>query len=287
MVGSALYPKMPNCFIIVSLYHIIMSMEYFAKSDIGNHREQNEDFYFADDKAGLFIVADGMGGHKAGEVASKIAVESFAEYFLDFIKNNPLFAGEEKLPPSSHENAASFTDEHIKSVLVDAFKYANKKVFDRSNADKNCSGMGTTMTVCYTGRSTPETVFFAHIGDSRAYFLRGRDLILITEDHTLVGELCKKGVITYDEMFDHPLRNYLNDVVGTDSEITPDVITLDTRPSDLIILCSDGLNSMLRDHAIFSIALKFKNPLKVTEELIKKAKSAGGLDNVTVIAIKL
>ena len=88
-------------------------------------------------------------------------------------------------------------------------------------------------------------------------------------------------------MFDHPLRNYLNDVVGTDSEITPDIISLGIRPGDLIILCSDGLNSMLRDHAIFSIASKYKNPLKVTEELIKKAKSAGGLDNVTVIAIKL
>jgi serine/threonine protein phosphatase PrpC len=287
LFGSTIHLKIPNYFIIGSLYHIIMIMEYFAKSDIGNHREQNEDFYFADEKAGLFIVADGMGGHKAGEVASKIAVESFAEYFLDLIKNNPLFTSEEKLPPSSCENGASAADGHIKSVLVDAFRYANTKVFERANADKDCSGMGTTLTVCYAGQPIGETVFFAHIGDSRAYFLRGRDLKLITEDHTLVGELCKKGVITYDEMFDHPLRNYLNDVVGTDSEITPDVITLGTRPGDLIILCSDGLNSMLRDHAIFSIALKFKNPLKVTEELIKKAKSAGGLDNVTVIAIKL
>src|SRR5665647_3139441 len=98
---------MPNCFIIVSLYHIILGMEYFAKSDIGNHRQQNEDFYFTDEKAGLFIVADGMGGHKAGEIASKIAVESFAKYFLDFLKNNPLFAGEEKLPPSSHGNSTT------------------------------------------------------------------------------------------------------------------------------------------------------------------------------------
>jgi PPM family protein phosphatase len=262
-------------------------MEYFAKSDIGNHRQQNEDFYFADEKSGLFIVADGMGGHKAGEVASKIAVESFAGYFLDFINDNPLFTGEEKLPTPSHGSGASGADYNIKSVLVDAFRYANKKVFDRANSDEDCSGMGTTLTVCYTGQPIGENVFFAHIGDSRAYFLRGRDLKLITEDHTLVGELFKKGVITYDEMFDHPLRNYLNDVVGTDSEITPDIITLGIRPGDLIILCSDGLNSMLRDHAISSIASKFKSPLRVTEELIKKAKSAGGLDNVTVMAIKL
>jgi serine/threonine protein phosphatase PrpC len=278
---------MPNYFIIVRLYHIIISMEYFAKSDIGNHREQNEDFYFADDKAGLFIVADGMGGHKAGEVASKIAVESFEEYFLDFLKNNPIFTGEEKLPLSSCENGVSVADDHIKSVLIDAFRHANIKVFDRANADKDCSGMGTTLTVCYTGQPIGGTVYFAHIGDSRAYFFRGRDLKLITEDHTLVGELCKKGVITYDEMFDHPLRNYLNDVVGTDNKITPDIITLDTLPDDLIILCSDGLNSMLRDRTISSIALKLKNPLKVTEELTKKAKSAGGLDNITIIAIKL
>ena len=262
-------------------------MEYFAKSDIGNHREQNEDYYFVDEKAGLFIVADGMGGHMAGEVASKIAVESFAEYFLDFVKNNPLFAGNKNLPLLSQENGVSVAGDHIKSVLVDSFKYANTKVFDRATADEDCSGMGTTLTVCYTGQPIGETIYFAHIGDSRAYFLRGRDLKLITEDHTLVGELCKKGVITYDEMFDHPLRNYLNDVVGTDSEINPDIITLSTRPGDLIILCSDGLNSMLRDRTIFSITSKYKNPLKVTEELIKKAKSSGGLDNVTVIAIKL
>jgi PPM family protein phosphatase len=264
-----------------------MCMEYFANSDIGNHREQNEDFYFADEKAGLFIVADGMGGHKAGEVASKIAVESFTGYFLDFVKNNPLLSSEVKRPLSSYDKGASDAGGHIKSTLIDAFRYANIKVFDRANTDEDCSGMGTTLTVCYTGQPIGETIFFAHIGDSRAYFLRGRDLKLITEDHTLVGELYKKGVITYDEMFDHPLRNYLNDVVGTDSEITPDIITLGIRPGDLVILCSDGLNSMLRDIVIFNIALKFKNPLKVTEELIKKAKSEGGLDNVTVIAIKL
>ncbi len=213
-------------------------MEYFAKSDIGNHRKQNEDFYFADGKAGLFIVADGMGGHKAGEIASKTAVESFAEYFLDFLKNNPLFNSEEKLPLSPQENGAPAADDHIKSVLVDAFKYSNKKVFDQSVADENCNGMGTTLTVCYTGQLIGETVYFAHIGDSRAYLLRGRDLRLITEDHTLVGELCKKGVITYDEMFDHPLRNYLNDVVGTDSEITPDIITLGShtgRPGNPVL----------------------------------------------------
>jgi serine/threonine protein phosphatase PrpC len=262
-------------------------MEYFAKSDIGNHREQNEDFYFVDEKAGLFIVADGMGGHNAGEVASKIAVESYAEYFLNFLKNDPLFTVEENLALSSHENAASVSDEPIKSALSEAFKHANKQVFDRSVDDKECSGMGTTLTVCFVNHLDPETLYFAHIGDSRAYLLHGKDLRLITEDHTLVGELFKKGVITYEEMFDHPLRNYLNAVVGTDSEITPDIITLGVQPDDLIILCSDGLNTMLRDRAIFSIALKYKNPQKVADELIKKAISAGGYDNVTVVTIKL
>ena len=265
-------------------------MEYFAKSDIGNHREQNEDFYFVDDKTGLFIVADGMGGHKAGEIASRIAVESFTEYFSDFLKKNPFFAGKENLtllPLSSQENGPSSADDHIKSALVEAFEYANKKVFDRADADEDCGGMGTTLTVCYTGQPVGETLYFAHIGDSRAYFLHGKDFRLITEDHTLVGDLYKKGVITYDEMFDHPLRNYLNDVVGTDGEITPDIITVAARPDDLIIMCSDGLNSMLRDRAIFSIASKYKKPLNAAEELIKKAKSAGGLDNITVIAIKL
>ncbi len=247
-------------------------MEYFANSDIGNHREQNEDFYFVDEKTGLFIVADGMGGQKAGEVASRAATESFAKHFLDFLK----------------ENSEYISDDLIKSALADAFKYANKEVFDLSVSDDKFSGMGTTLTICYVSPLIKETVYFAHIGDSRAYFLRGKDFRLITEDHTLVGELCKKGVITYDEMFDHPLRNYLNDVVGTDADITPDIITLDALPDDLIILCSDGLNSMLRDNVIFSIASsRHKKPLNITEELIKKAKSAGGQDNVTVITIKL
>ena len=248
-------------------------MEYFALTDIGKCREQNEDSFYADQESGLFIVADGMGGHNAGEVASRLAVESFVNRFSELKKNIQ----------SAHEiKPVRFKDKTSK-ILAESFNYANRKVFEMSQTKKSLNGMGTTFTCCYIENHTANIV---HIGDSLIYFAADGTFELLTEDHTLVGEMYKKGLITYEEMFGHPMRNYLNKVIGTDKEAEFDYITRKLKTDDMLILCTDGLNSMLTDQQIFSIVSKHRQPKKITEELIKAANKMGGRDNITVITIK-
>jgi PPM family protein phosphatase len=236
-------------------------MEYFASTDIGNYRDKNEDFYFCNDN--LFIVADGMGGHKAGEVASRTAVEYFVEHFQEGFKNNP---------------------QNIQEIMTSSINFANSKVFTLSLEKKDYSGMGTTFTCCFIVGDEAHVI---HVGDSRLYLKKGRDFKLLTSDHTIVGELFRKGLITYDDTFNHPQKNYLTNVLGTGDELIADYFYFDLIENDIILLCSDGLNSMLRDTFIFKIINQFKNPEKITEKLIYWAKNKGGLDNITIITIKI
>lgn len=236
-------------------------MEYFAATDIGNYRDNNEDFYFCNDN--LFIVADGMGGHKAGEIASRTAVENFVEYFQNSLKN---------------------ISQNIQEFMMSSINFANSKVFKLSRKKKDYSDMGTTFTGCYIDGSKAHVI---HVGDSRLYLKNSREFKLLTSDHTIVGELFRKGLLTYEDTFNHPQKNYLTNVLGIGDELTPDFFSLDLGENDIILLCSDGLNSMLRDTFILKIINQFKNPKKITEKLIYWAKNKGGLDNITIISIKI
>lgn len=236
-------------------------MEYFAATDIGNYRDKNEDFYFCNDN--LFIVADGMGGHKAGEIASRTAVENFVGYFQNSLKNN---------------------SQNIQEFMMSSVNSANSKVFKLSREKKDYSDMGTTFTGCYIDGSKAHVI---HVGDSRLYLKNSREFKLLTSDHTIVGELFRKGLLTYEETFNHPQKNYLTNVLGIGDELTPDFFSFDLGENDIILLCSDGLNSMLRDTFILKIINQFKNPEKITEKLIYWAKNKGGIDNITIISIKI
>jgi PPM family protein phosphatase len=236
-------------------------MEYFAATDIGNYRDKNEDFYFCNDN--LFIVADGMGGHKAGEIASRTAVENFVEYFQNSLKNNP---------------------QNIQEFMITSVNFANSKVVKLSQGKEDYSGMGTTFTGCYIDGSKAHVI---HVGDSRLYLKNSSEFKLLTSDHTIVGELFRKGRLTYEETFDHPQKNYLTNVLGIGDELTPDYFSFELGENDIILLCSDGLNSMLRDPFILKIINQFKNPEKIAEKLIYWAKNKGGLDNITIISIKI
>jgi len=251
-------------------------MEYFALTDIGKWREQNEDSFYADRESGLFIVADGMGGHNAGEVASRLAVESFVNRFTELKKNIQSAHDANEIKPVRSKDKTS-------KILAESFNYANHMVYEMSESKKSLNGMGTTFTCCYIENHIANII---HIGDSRIYFAADGAFELLTEDHTLVGEMYKKGLITYEEMFGHPMRNYLNKVIGTDQEAEFDYIAKELKADDILILCTDGLNSMLTDQQIFSIVLKHRQPKKITEELIKAANKMGGRDNITVITIK-
>jgi PPM family protein phosphatase len=251
-------------------------MEYFAKSDIGNIREKNEDFYYTSDN--LFIVADGMGGHNAGEVASKTAVDAFVSYFkknIDSLNSGP--------------KQEYLKDERIKTVLSDSIRYANNCVLGLSFKNKLYKGMGTTLTGCYIQQENKTccSANIIHAGDSRLYLKSGRNFSLITEDHTIVGKMYRDGLITYEESFSHPLKNYLENVLGMEDDFKCDYTSVTLHRNDIILLCSDGLNSMLKDTNINSTIAKYKSCEKITDALIQEAKANGGNDNITVITIKI
>ena len=238
-------------------------MKYFGTTDIGKIRENNEDCFHTEDN--LFIVADGMGGHMAGEVASSLSVKSFLKFFKDSIKDT------DKL-----------NSKLTSKILKDAVTAANSEVFKQSVSNPDCFGMGTTFTACCTESGIAHII---HVGDSRAYLVRDNRIDLITSDHTFVGEMLKRGEITYEDTFDHPQRNYLTNVLGVADEVIPDYHQLKVGKGDRLILCTDGLNSMLKDELILKISGKSKRPEELVKALIKQANRLGGRDNISVIVI--
>ena len=250
-------------------------MEYFAETDIGNYREKNEDYFYADKN--LFIVADGMGGHKAGEVASKIAVETFVKNFFKNIKAV-------NVKNSSNQKNYKLASKNIKHALIASINSANKEVYKNSISKIEYAGMGTTFTCCYIYNSTAHIV---HVGDSRLYIKSGNDFKLATSDHTVVGELYRSGKISYEETFNHPYKNYLTNVLGITEYINTDFLLFKLETNNILLLCSDGLNSMLRDNYILKIINKFSSTEDIAQNLINSAKRKGGLDNITLIVIKI
>ena len=237
-------------------------MEYSADTDIGKYREKNEDFYYCDKN--LFIVADGMGGHAAGEVASMTAVRSFCEYFF--------------------KNLEKSDKNQIKNTLKSALEFANSEVYRLATEQSDYNGMGTTFTACFLDSQKGYAI---HVGDSRLYLRTKKDFKLLSEDQTVVGEMYRNGLITYNEMFNHPLRNYLNNVLGLSAALDSDFFEFNLNQGDTIVICSDGLNSMLKDNKIKGIIDEYNTPEDITRHLIQSAINKGGFDNITVITIKL
>jgi len=236
-------------------------------SDLGNIRTNNEDkgmFYkVADenivrDKGCLLIVADGMGGHNAGEVASQMAADIISrEYF--------------KQPPNGS----------IEKALEKVFTLANKNIFQMSSSQKAYSGMGTTCTAIVV---VDQAIYFAHVGDSRAYLQRGDSIMQITEDHTYVQQLVNSGDITAEEAAVHPQRNVLTNAMGTKADLRIDTgkFKFNFENNDRLLLCSDGLYDYLNDQELKDILNH--NALKnAAEYMIQQAKARGGHDNITVV----
>ena len=242
-----------------------MFMDYYGATDRGRIRENNEDHFHAQDD--LFIIADGMGGHKAGEVASRLSIETFIRYFDTHAGKGPLS-----------------NNRSVKKKLLGSVLEANKEVFKQSIASTKYYGMGTTFTACSINRDTAHIV---HIGDSRVYLYRDNNLKLLTSDHNFVGEMFRRGEVSYRETFGHPKRNYLTNVLGIEVEVLPDYLSLKLSDRDMLLLCSDGLNSMLRDEQILKLLKKYPDPKAAVNKLIEYANKKGGKDNITIIVIKL
>jgi protein phosphatase len=236
-------------------------------SDLGNIRTNNEDmglFYrIADEnitreKGFLLIVADGMGGHKAGEVASKMATEIISQ---EYFKQNGTGT--------------------IEKNLFRAFTIANKKIFDLASSQKVYHGMGTTCTAFII---KGDTVYYAHVGDSRGYFLKNNAVTRITEDHTYVQELVNKGEISSKEADVHPKRNILTNAMGTKPELRIDSGKCEWsfEKNDRLMLCSDGLYDYINETELAGI-LSNKSLQEAAEYMIQESKKRGGHDNITVV----
>jgi len=262
-------------------------MEYYAISDIGKLRSTNEDCYYAENN--LFIVADGMGGHNAGEIASRYAIDYFIEHFTGLLASHSV-QSDRKIQTEKTNNISKIISKNnsadkIQKMLIESIEYSNSQIYRMGLENEEYNGMGTTFTCLFIKN---EKCYVVHVGDSRLYLFRDSDLNLLTEDHTFVFALYKKGAITYKELFTHPQRNYLTGIIGENDISTLECFKFDLQKDDIICICSDGLSSMVYDTSIRQIIEKSKNKTArlIAENLVKKASKNGGNDNITVIVIK-
>ena len=232
-------------------------------TDAGNVRSQNEDAVAGDEQARFAVLADGMGGHNAGEVASRIATEVVSSTV------------------KARGSAAHVTREQVEALVTSDIAAANAAVFHAARSNARFRGMGTTLVVALWHEAG---VTFGHVGDSRLYLLRDGKLQQLTRDHTLVQEQLERGAITFEQARSALNRNVLTRAVGIDPVVTADVRTVSARGGDLFLLCSDGLTDMLSDDTISEILNSSPGPVaSMAQRLVDAANAAGGLDNVSVI----
>ncbi len=226
--------------------------ESIWRTDTGRQRRENEDSAYV--QAPVFVVADGMGGAQAGEVASRMAIETF----------------EEGLPASGPPEAR----------LAELVHNANHRIYDRSRAEQGRAGMGTTLTAAYLENGA---LAIAHVGDSRAYLFREGELSRLTQDHSLVDELVRQGKLTEAQAAEHPQRSIITRALGPEPEVEVDTWTYPLRDDDVLLLCSDGLTSMISEERVGDILRSAGTLEEAADRLIQEANEAGGRDNITVV----
>ncbi|HEY3960496.1 MAG TPA: Stp1/IreP family PP2C-type Ser/Thr phosphatase [Solirubrobacteraceae bacterium] len=230
--------------------------EQYAVSDTGRQRRANEDSLLA--RAPLFVVADGMGGAQAGEVASRIAVEAFQQGLGEAVEPE--------------------------AALAALARAANSHIHELSHANVEQAGMGTTLTALYVGE---EEVSIAHVGDSRAYCLRDGELLRLTDDHSLVDELIRQGRLTPEEAIEHPQRSVITRALGPEGTVEVDTRSYRARHGDVYLLCSDGLTTMVGEDVLAAELLAHPRLRDAGEALVREANEAGGRDNITVLLLRL
>ncbi|HKS79759.1 MAG TPA: Stp1/IreP family PP2C-type Ser/Thr phosphatase [Gaiellaceae bacterium] len=230
---------------------------YAVASDTGRRRRRNEDNYVV--APPLFAVADGMGGAQAGEVASRLAASALDGEDSDGLQGL----------------------ERIDALIQEA----NRRIYDRASTDPAASGMGTTMTVALVEEMT---VAIGHVGDSRAYLVRGEQMEQLTDDHSLVNELLKSGRLSEEEAHVHPQRSVITRAVGTDPDVDVDGFTIEAEEDDVFLLCSDGLTDMVSDEEILELVHSHRDDLdKAVKALVTAANRGGGEDNITAVAFRI
>jgi PPM family protein phosphatase len=249
-----------------------MSVNAFGLTDVGRKRKHNEDSFAIDLGEGLCVVADGMGGHAAGEVAAKITVETIAEFIAATSQK------EEATWPFRYNHQYDFNSNR----LIVAIEKANERVMTAVSQQPSLKGMGTTVVAAVFNGSR---LSLAHVGDSRAYRLRAGEFMQLTDDHSWVHEQIAAGILTEEEAKSHPLKNVVTRALGGGSTVVADIQEQKIEPGDRYLLCSDGLTTMLSDAEIRD-ALEHTTDLEqACRELLDRANERGGLDNITVILV--
>ena len=244
-------------------------MKAWSHTDTGKARTQNQDFYhvelFHESDYALCVVCDGMGGAKAGNVASELACTTFVEEFHMALK------------PTMNAKA-------IRSALRQAVKEANRKVFEKSRSSPDYYGMGTTLV---GGLITSERAIIANVGDSRAYLADTEGIQRITHDHSVVEDLLLRGELNAEQARNHPSKNLITRALGTEEEVLCDIFTLELRPGDYILLCSDGLSNMVDDQELLYELMHSREDSDVCQRLVDIANERGGPDNITLAVLEI
>jgi len=235
-------------------------MRVVGITDIGLHRKRNEDQFFIDEDRRIFVVCDGMGGHKGGDVASRLAVET--------IQENLVFSVADQIIPS------------LQSVA----KLANQIIWEKGQSDEALYEMGTTLTVAVIHDGS---IVVAHVGDSSLYLFKEDQLIKVTQDHTLAQQMFSDGVLKSEDMRSNVYNHVLTRAVGVESQVELDIYQEEIQTGDWVLMCTDGLTDLLEDDAIRELIKAANDPQKAAQELLNLALSKGGYDNITIVLLRV
>ena len=257
-------------------YHVTLPISYGAASHRGRERPHNEDAFGLEPEAGLFVVSDGMGGHLAGEVASRIAVEMINKSFRKWVEEE---AGEDELF-GSPDSSLSLQGNYILSSI----RLANRVVHEMAMEYEQYHGMGTTVVLLLV---TPNLLITANVGDSRLYLVRDGGLERLSRDHTIVAEQVEMGMMTEEEASTSPMKHILTRNFGSAENVEPDIFEIEPANNDRFILCSDGLTDLVSDDEVLEITRNESDPQALCKTFIDTALKRGAHDNTTVISVFL
>jgi len=251
-----------------------MRVRFAGGTDVGRKRDHNEDSIYLPTEARLGIVADGMGGHASGEVASKLAVDTIVEYFGKTANMQPL-----TWPFKVDRDIRAEVNRMVTAIML-----ANVEIHEKAGREPSCRGMGTTVDAI---NFLDDTVIIGHVGDSRVYRHRDGELIQITEDHSLINDYIKMKRVTAEEAETWPHKNVIVRALGMKDTVQVDIVNESPRVGDCYLLCSDGLSDMLSDATIGAMIQMHRDLDTVVEKLISAANEEGGVDNISVVLARL
>ncbi len=242
-----------------------------GQTDVGCVRKHNEDNFLVDNELGLFVVADGLGGHAAGEVASQIVVEKIGQFISQTVEQDRTW-------PLEYDVSIPYDGNRLKAALL----LSDQAIIDDIRTHPERESMGSTVVACLVQE---DRVTLVHVGDSRAYILDSKGIRQVTRDHSWVAEQVANGILTSDEARKHPFRNVITQALGNGGDLDVAVQEIQAKELDRLLLCSDGLSGMVQDADIWSIVQNAQTLQQAALELIERAKENGGEDNITVVII--